>query len=109
MGAVESDSGYVFDPKRRIEFSIPYEVGKDLSLMDWVLLQLPHQTNNVGISARVERYRKVITKGRELVEIRAILYGSANELVQTIQDVYSGDIWQDFYTATDIVQDIKVI
>jgi hypothetical protein len=109
MGAVDSETGYVFDPKRRIELSVPYEIGKDFALMDWVLLQLPHQTNNEGLPARIERYRKAVIKGKEQVDVRLIVYGTTDEVNRIIQDVYTGDIWQDVYTATDIVQDVKLL
>lgn len=102
MGALNTDgtpSGITFEPKKRISFNIPYSMGKDWFISRHFKLQLPHQTNNEAIECVTEKYKKVITMGKELVNIECVLYGSASEIEFYIQDTYEATVpdWQDSY------------
>ena len=104
MGAINTDGttgGITYEPKKRISFTIPYSVGKDLFLTKHVKLQLPHQTNNAAIEGVIERLTKGIKKGREFVKMQLVLYGAANEIDLYIQDTYdTGTLltdWADTY------------
>jgi len=120
MGAINTDgspSGVTFEPKKRISFTVPYEIGKDWFLTQHHLLQLPHQTDDSAIEFMIERISKNISKGSESVNVQAVLYGASTEISLYIQDTYVNGTtlvdWQDDYdtqavdpTNANDVQDI---
>jgi len=102
MGAVNTDgtpAGVVFSPKKRIGFSVPYDLGKDWFLTQHHNLQLPHQTDDVVTEFAIERLEKNLTAGDELVTVEVILYGDAAVVSTYVQDTMTAgvdlDDWQD--------------
>jgi hypothetical protein len=102
MGALDTDgtpSGVVFEPKKRIGFNVPYDVGKNWFLTQHHKLQLPHQTNDTAIEFCIERIRRVLKRGSERISVQAILYGDTTEIELYVQDTWvQGTLladWQD--------------
>jgi len=115
MGAINIDGdpvNVIFEPKKRIVFNVPYQVGKGWFLTQHHKLQLPHQTDDVAIEFMIEQISKNINKGKEIVTVQAILYGAATEIAMYVQDVYDAGTlladWQDVYTpaAANDIQDV---
>lgn len=102
MGAINTDGtpeGVVFDPKKRISFSVPYETGKDWFLTQHHNLQLPHQTNSQAIEFAIEKMSKNIKKEQEKVTVEVILYGDTSELEYYVKDSMDAGVeledWKD--------------
>jgi len=102
MGAVDTDgtpSGIVYQPRKRIAFTVNYELGKDWFLTQHHLLQLPHQTTDIALEFAIEGYKKQLAAGKEAVEISAVLYGDETEIALYVQDTPDAgtilDDWQD--------------
>jgi hypothetical protein len=93
MGAIDTDgtpSGVEFDPKKRISFSVPYDTGKDWYIMQHHKLQLPHQTDATSIEFVIEKIKREISRGKNLITVQAVLYGQTTEI-----DLYIKDTWVD--------------
>ena len=102
MGALNTDGtpeGITFEPKKRISFTVPYEIGKNWFISFHFKLQLPHQTNDEAIECLIYKTNKITTMGRESVNVSVVLYGSASEIEFYIQDSYdiTNPSWQDSY------------
>lgn len=105
MGAISDDgtlAGVRYDPKRRISFTVPYEIGRGWALMHHIRLQLPHQTDGAYIEAVIVGYRKSIRPGHEQVEVDCVLYGACEEISLYVKDTWDTttrahwkDTWQE--------------
>jgi len=102
MGAKSTDgtvAGVVFEPKKRLSFTVPYATGLAWFITKHLNVQFPHQTNDVVIECVIETMSKSLAKGSESVTVQVVLYGAETEIPLYIQDTFTAgtllDDWQD--------------
>lgn len=108
QGAVNNQAGqFVVTPRRRLSFSIPYFLGRDLDLCCHVGINFPHHTQGVLREALVESVDHNIME--QITTVQVSVYPMPVAEQDTTKDTYdegSGDAWKDTYTE-DTENEIK--
>jgi hypothetical protein len=100
MGATNVDgtpASVIYQPKQRLLFSVPLELGKDWFISKHINIQLPFHTNNSVTECVIERLSTKISQGEEEVAVQVVTYGLTDEIALFIQDTYAtvSEDWQD--------------
>ncbi len=92
---------YRVSPKKRISFSVPYEIGKAWFVSMHFTLSLPHQTNGNAVQCLLEKVQVNVNK--QQVNITAIIIDETNKISFYIQNSFDSfdsvgwSDWQDSY------------
>jgi hypothetical protein len=77
---------YRVSPKKRIPFSVPYEIGEEWFISMHFNLSLPHQTNGAAVQCIIEKL--VFDYENDRIDIVAVIVDETNKVSFYIQDTF---------------------
>jgi len=89
MGAYTKEDGTVeIFPKRKVSFSVPYEIAQGWNVAKHFLLSLPFQTGNLAVQCLIEKITKGTGLKNNLITLDVIMFGLSDVVSYWVKDTF---------------------